>query len=147
MLTAQEGDTVTILCRGASYNNEQANLTGGDETASFVLGNHEILPGLERAVTGMAVGERKIVTVHPEEAYGIRYAHLVEEVSLDVLPDDLELSEGNHLETEAADGTRYKMTILQRRPNSVVLDANHPLAGETLTFQVELLTLDRPTLN
>jgi len=147
MLTAQEGDTVTILCRGASYSSEQASLTGEDETASFVLGNDEILPGLERAITGMAVGERKIVNVHPEEAYGIRRAHLVEEVSLDVLPNDLELSEGSHLEIEAADGTHYRMTIVQRGPDSVVLDANHPLAGETLTFQVELLTIDRPTLN
>ncbi len=147
MLKAQEGDTVTILCRGASPNGDQANPDAEDETASFVLGNHEVLPGLERAITGMAVGERKIVTVHPEEAYGIRRTQLVEEVSLDVLPEDLDLSEGNHLEIEAADGTYYRMKIIQRRPTSVVLDANHPLAGQTLTFQVELLTLDRPTLN
>lgn len=147
MLKAQEGDTVTILCRGTSRNNEGANVTGDDETASFVLGNHEVMPGLERAITGMEIGERKIVTVHPEEAYGIRRAHLVEEVSLDVLPNDLDLAEGSLLEIEAADGSRYRMTIVQRGPDSITLDANHPLAGETLTLQVELLALDRPTLN
>ena len=147
MLKAQEGDTVTIICRGTSHNTSQAELSDEDETASFVLGDHEVLTGLERAITGMTVGERKFVTIHTEEAFGIRRSHLVEEVSLDVLPTDLDLSEGNHLEIEAADGTHYRMTIIQRGPESVVMDANHPLAGETLTFQVELLALDRPTLN
>lgn len=147
MLRAQEGDTVTIIYRGTSQDGSPFDPAEDEETTRFVLGDHEVLPGLERAIAGMVVGERKIVTIPPEEAYGVHLPRLVEEVPLDVLPASLDLQVGNQLEVESADGTRYRMIIRRRDQETIVLDANHPLAGQTLTFQLELLELDRPTLN
>jgi peptidylprolyl isomerase len=147
MLRAQEGDTVTITYRGTLEDGSAFDVAEDGETTSFVLGDNEIIPGLERAITGMEIGERKTVTIPPEEAYGIRLPRLVEEVPLEVLPRNLDLQVGNQLEVDAADGTRYRMVILKRDRDSVVLDANHPLAGQTLTFQLEVLEIDRPTLN
>ena len=147
MIRAQEGDTVTITYRGTLADGSAFDVAEEGETTTFVLGDNEVIPGLERAISGMEVGERKIVTIPPEEAYGVRLPRLVEEVPLEVLPGNLDLQVGNQLEVDSADGTRYRMIILKRDQNSVVLDANHPLAGQTLTFQLEVLEIDRPTLN
>jgi FKBP-type peptidyl-prolyl cis-trans isomerase 2 len=147
MARAQEGDTVTITYWGTLEDGSFFDASDEGETTRFVLGDNEVIPGLERAIAGMEVGERKTVTIPPEEAYGIRLPRLVEEVSLEALPDNLDLQAGNQLEVESADGTLYRMIILERGPESVLLDANHPLAGQTLTFRLELLEIDRPTLN
>lgn len=147
MTKAQEGDTVTIICQGSLEDGNRFDLSEESDTTSFVLGDNAVIPGLEKAISGMQVGERKIVTIPPEEAYGLRLSRLVEEVSLEVLPDGMEFRVGNQLEIELADGSLCRMVIIQKGPASVVLDANHPLAGHTLTFQIELLKLDRPTLN
>jgi FKBP-type peptidyl-prolyl cis-trans isomerase 2 len=147
MSIAQEGDTVTITYRGTLEDGSLFDVAEEEEVTRFVLGDNKVIPGLERAITGMEVGEQKTVTIPPEEAYGIRLPRLVEKVSLKALPDNLDLEVGNQLEIESADGTRIRMVILERGPESILLDANHPLAGQTLTFQLELLELDRPTLN
>ncbi len=147
MPIAQEGDTVTITYRGTLEDGSLFDVAEEEEETRFVLGDNKVIPGLERAITGMEVGEQKTVTIPPEEAYGIRLPRLVEKVSLKALPDNLDLEVGNQLEIESADGTRIRMVILERGPESILLDANHPLAGQTLTFQLELLELDRPTLN
>jgi peptidylprolyl isomerase len=147
MTRAQEGDTVTIVYRGTLADGSHFDSSADDEVTRFVLGDNEVIPGLERAIGGMEVGERKIVTIPPEEAYGLRLSRLVEEVSIDTLPKNLDLRIGNQLEVELADGSLCRMFIVKRGPDSVVLDANHPLAGKTLTFQVELLEVARPTLN
>lgn len=147
MLRAQEGDTVTIIYRGTLEDGSPLDPAEDGETTRFVLGDNEVLPGLERAIAGMEVGERKIVTIPPEEAYGVHLPRLIEEVPLEILPGSLDLQVGNQLEVESADGTYYRMVILKRDQETILLDANHPLAGQTLTFQLELLELDRPTLN
>lgn len=147
MTKAQEGDTVTIICQGTLEDGNHFDLSEESDMTRFVLGDNEVLPGLEKAISGMQIGECKTVTVPPEEAYGLRLSRLVEEVPLDVLPDGMEFRVGNQLEIELADGSLCRMVIVQKGPESIVLDANHPLAGQTLTFQIELLKLDRPTLN
>jgi len=147
MTKAQEGDTVTIICQGIPEDEHSFDLSEQSETTRFVLGDNEVIPGLEKAISGMEIGERKTVTIPPEEAYGLRLSRLVEEVSLDVLPDGMDFRVGNQLEIELVDGSLCRMVIIKKGPESVVLDANHPLAGRTLTFQIELLELDRPTLN
>ena len=109
----------------------------------FILGENEVLPGMEIAVLGMAVGDRKTVTIPPEHGYGVRQQKLVEEVSREALRLDL----GGQLEAVAADGTAHQLVVVEIGEQKVTLDGNHPLAGKSLILQIELVSIDRPTIN
>ena len=147
MNKAQEGDTVTITFQGSLADGSVFDSSGEDDPLSFVIGDNEVLPGLELAVTGMQVGDQKTVTVPPEQGYGVHQQKLVEIVDIDALPQDLELTPGTRLEVTAEDGSTFQMEIISRDQHTVTLDANHPLAGKQLILQIEVVSIDRPTLN
>ena len=139
MNRAQEGDTVTITFQGLLDDGSVFDASDDNDPLSFVLGENEVLPGLELAVLGMEVGDQKTVTVPPEQGYGVHQQKLVEVVDIDALPKDLTLAVGGRLEVTAADGTVFQMEIMNRDEKTVTLDANHPLAGKDLTFDIELV--------
>ncbi|MBW2689796.1 MAG: peptidylprolyl isomerase [Deltaproteobacteria bacterium] len=147
MNQAQEGDTVTVTFQGVL--DDGSIFDASDESAplTFVLGDNEVLPGLELSVLGMKVNDQKTVIIPPEQGYGIRQSRLVEEVSIEALPKDLDLNVGGQLEVTAEDGTIFQLFIIKRNDQTVILDANHPLAGRSLTLQIEVVSIDRPTLN
>jgi peptidylprolyl isomerase len=147
MNRAQDGDTVTVTFQGVLEDGSVFDSSDESEPLTFMLGANEVLPGFERAVAGMEVGEEKTVTVPPEEGYGIHQPRLIEEVALEALPDNLDLRVGNQLEVTAENGTKFRLLIINRDEDSITLDANHPLAGRTLTFRIEVLSIDRPTIN
>ena len=147
MPKAQEGDTVTVIYQASLEDGSVFDAAEEDEPLVFVIGEGDVLPGFENAVLGMQVGERKIVKVPPEEGYGMREPRLVDEVAIDNLPKGLSLKVGNQLEVTSEDGTQYRLQVVDLADDRVTLDANHPLAGHSLTFQIELLFIDRPTIN
>ena len=147
MSRAQDGDKVTVSFQGVLEDGSVFDSSEEEGPFTFVLGDNEVLPGFERAVAGMEVGEQKTVTVPPEEGYGVHQERLVEEVDIETLPGDLDLQVGNQLEVTAEDGSKFKLLIISHDTSTVTLDANHPLAGRTLTFQIELMVIDRPTIN
>jgi len=147
MNKAQEGDTVTITFQGLLDDGSVFDASDDNDPLSFVLGENEVLPGLELAVVGMEVGDQKTVTVPPEQGYGVHQKKLIEVVDIDALPKGLTLAVGDRLEVTAADGTVFQMEIMTRDEQTVTLDANHPLAGRTLILQIEVVSIDRPTLN
>ncbi len=95
----------------------------------------------------MEVGDQKTVSIPPEQGYGVHQQKLVEVVEIEALPKDLELNVGEKLEVTAEDGTTFQMEIINRDEQTVTLDANHPLAGRQLILQIEVVSIDRPTLN
>ena len=147
MNKAQDGDKVTITFQGVLDDGSVFDQSDEADPLIFVLGDNEVLPGMEIAVQGMQVGDQKVVTIPPEQGYGVRQPELVEEVSLSALPEDLELHVGGKLEVTAEDGTVFQLVIIKKGSDTVTLDANHPLAGRSLTLQIELVSIDRPTLN
>lgn len=147
MPKAQEGDTVTVIYQASLEDGSVFDAAEEDDPLIFVLGDGDVLPGFENAVLGMQVGERKIVQVPPEEGYGLHEERLVDKVSLDALPKGVPIKVGNQLEITSEDGTQYRLQVVQVDNDRVTLDANHPLAGHSLTFQIELLAIDRPTIN
>ena len=143
----QDGDTVTITYQGTLDDGSIFDESGEGDPLVFVVGENEVLPGMEIAVLGMAAGDQKTVTVPPEQGYGVRQPRLVEKVAINKLPDGLELQVGGQLEVTAEDGTAFQLLIVEKNSDTVTLDANHPLAGRPLTLQIELVSIDRPTLN
>lgn len=147
MNKAQEGDTVTVTFQGLLEDGSVFDACDESDPLTFVLGNNEVLPGMELAVMGMQEGDQKTVVLPPEQGFGARRPHLVDEVAIAALPRHLALKVGDRLEVEAEDGTAFKLLIIDRSEETITLDANHPLAGRSLTLQIEMVTISRPTLN
>lgn len=147
MNRAQEGDTVTVAYQGVLDDGRVFDESSDSAPLTFVLGENEVLPGMEMAVLGMEVGGRKTVTIPPEQGYGVRQTKLVEEVNIDALPEGIHLDVGGQLEVTAADGKAFQLVIVKLDEQKVTLDGNHPLAGMPLILQIELVSIDRPTLN
>ena len=119
---------------------ELVESTDDDGPIEFLQGYQEIIPGLEQAVIGMSVGQEKDVVVEPEDGYGEYDAEAVEEVPLDIFPDDMDLSLGMPVELydEESDET-VEGYITEVRTDTVLIDMNHPLAGETLAFHIKVM--------
>ncbi len=147
MNKAQEGDKVTVTYQGVLDDGIIFDESDDSAPLSFILGENEVLPGMEIAVLGMEVGDRKTVTIPPEQGYGVRQPKLVEEVKIEALPRNLKLDLGGQLEVTAADGTAHQLIIVGLDKQKVILDGNHPLAGRSLILQIELVSIDRPTIN
>ena len=125
---------------------ELVESTEDDGPIEFLQGYGEIIPGLETALYGMVVGQEKEVTVDPEDGYGEYDSEAFEEVPLEIFPEDMDLSLGMPVELydEDADET-VEGFISEIRTDTVVVDLNHPLAGEVLNFSVKVVGLRPPT--
>jgi FKBP-type peptidyl-prolyl cis-trans isomerase SlyD len=110
----------------------------GREPLKVTQGKHELVPGLEKAIEGMAAGEKKNVTVAPPEAYGTVDPKAFQEVDKNMVPADAR-KVGTQLEGTTADGRKVFPRISEVKNDTVVLDFNHPLAGKTLHFDVKVL--------
>ena len=107
----------------------------------FTIGEGNVIPGFERAVIGMAVGEEKTVTIPVEDAYGERMEQMVAQVPRTDLPADLTPEVGMQLEVTQEDGHNFPVLITEVTDATVTLDANHPLAGRALTFDLRLVEI------
>jgi peptidylprolyl isomerase len=107
-----------------------------------MVGSGQVIPGFEKAIEGMKVGEKKTVTIPAAEAYGPHLDDMVVEVSRDKLPSDIEPKVGQMLSATGQNGEAIRFTITGISDNgTVTLDANHPLAGKDLTFDIELVKI------
>lgn len=107
----------------------------------YLHGYGEILPGLEKALTGKAIGDTLTLTLAPEDAYGPYDEEDFEEIDLDDIPDGANLQVGMVVEVEDEDGYSYTATVAEISDGVVTLDFNPPLAGKTLTYAVEVLAI------
>lgn len=139
MTQAKAGDTVRIHYRGTLDDGSEFDSSAGRDPLEFTVGGGQVIPGFENAVAGMAVGESKTVTIPPEEAYGQKNPGMVHEVPRGEIPDNIPLHPGAMLSASDGQGQQMQLTVVEAGEETVKLDANHPLAGKELTFE---LTLD-----
>jgi FKBP-type peptidyl-prolyl cis-trans isomerase SlyD len=111
------------------------------EPLEFLQGQRQIIPGLEQSLYGMMLGDEKDVEVAPADAYGESDPDAVELVDRDVFPPDLSLTPGMALRMRDSSGQALEAYVAEVRPDGVLLDFNHPLAGETLFFRVKIAAL------
>ena len=141
MTQAKNGDKVTVHYTGKLADGSIFDTSVGEEPLVFTLGEGELIEGFEEGILNMSVGEKKTVTIAPEKAYGEPQEDMVLEIPLAEMPPDLELEVGDELELTNEDDEPMIVTVSQLTDDYVTLDANPPLAGETLTFELELLTI------
>ncbi len=140
MQRAKPGDTVRVHYTGTLGNGTVFDSSRGGEPLEFVLGKGQVITGVNDAVTGMQVGEEKTVTVAAEDAYGPHRNELTVTVGRDQFPDEIQPAVGQQLQMTRA-GEAFRVTVQEVAGDAVVLDANHPLAGEDLSFALELVEI------
>ncbi len=137
---AKKGDTVSVNYRGFLDNGSDFDSSYGKEPIEFTLGDGQLIPGFEIAVYGMRIGEKKTIHIHPAEAYGDHLPELVKVVDRQYMPAQLDIQVGQQLQIGEGEEMAI-VTIAEVTENEVKLDANHPLAGQPLNFEIELVNI------
>jgi peptidylprolyl isomerase len=141
MSQAKSGDSVKIHYTGTLDDGTQFDSSAGRDPLAFELGTGQVIPGFDKAVDGMAVGESKSVNIPAEDAYGPHHEQMIQEVPRDALPADLEPTEGMSLQAQGPDGQVVNLVITAIKDESITVDGNHPLAGKALNFDIELVSI------
>jgi FKBP-type peptidyl-prolyl cis-trans isomerase 2 len=142
-MNAKKGDTVKIHYTGKMEDDTVFDSSENREPLQFTIGEGKIIPGVEQAVLGMAPGESKIVKVTSKQAYGPHRSDLVVELERKEFPKHIVLAEGKILRFKQPDGSLRDVKIKKITQDMVILDANHPLAGENLVFDILLLEISK----
>lgn len=143
MSQATNGSVVRINYTGKLTNGTvfDTSKVDGREPLSFRLGQNQVLPKLEAEIIGMSVGEKKTVAVDANDAYGPHQKKAIQKIPRSEIPDGVDLTVGNNLQATGHDGEIVPLRVLAANEETVTLDANHPLAGHNLTFEIELIEI------
>mgnify|MGYP003146916264 FL=1 len=141
MTQVKTGDTVHIHYTGTLNDGTTFDSSEGREPLTFEVGSGQIIPGLDSAIPGMTVGDKKAVNVACDDAYGQMNPAMRQDVPRADIPAEIPLEVGSRLQMQTQDGQVIPVTVAAVEEESVTLDANHPLAGEDLTFNIELVKI------
>lgn len=142
MSQAKSGDSVKIHYTGTLDDGTQFDSSAGREPLAFTLGSGQVIPGFDKAVEGMTVGDNKSVNIPAEDAYGPHNAQMVQDVPRSALPEDLAPKVGMGLQAQGPDGQVANLVVTAVADESITVDGNHPLAGKALNFDIELVSID-----
>ena len=143
MKEAQVGDLVSVHYTGKLTNGEVFDSSKDRDPLEFTLGNKKLLGEFEEGVIGMKPGETKSLTLNPEQAFGDRREDLVLELPKNEFPQHITPSVGLQLKVNSASGDNLTVVITEVGDDSVTLDGNHPLAGQTIVFDIELIEIKK----
>ena len=141
MTEVTSGATVRIHYTGTLEDGTVFDSSDGRDPLEFTVGSGMIIPGLDKALPGMSVGETKKVTIAPEEAYGPRQDDALLEVPRGDIPAEIPLEVGLQLQMTGPQGQPVPVTVVELTEDTVTLDANHALAGQTLIFDFEVVSV------
>ena len=141
MSKAKNGDKVKVHYTGKFEDGEVFDSSLEREPLEFTIGKGQVISGFEQAVEGMSPGETKTTDIPPEKAYGPRHEEMVTEVEKNRFPADMDPQVGQRLQLRQVDGKTIRVTITNVSESMVTLDANHPLAGKNLTFDIKLVEI------
>ncbi len=134
----KNGDTVKVDLYGKFEDGTVFDSSAGRDPMEFTIGQGQVIPGFENAIVGMELGDAKTTTIQASDAYGEHNKELLLVVERNKLPQDLNPSVGEQLELRRPDGQAILVTIAEVSDASITLDANHPLAGKNLVFDIQL---------
>jgi peptidylprolyl isomerase len=139
---ASDGDTVSVHYTGTLQDGTVFDTSRGKDPLTFTIGAGQMITGFDNAVRGMKVGEIKTVTLSPEEAYGQYRNDLIVELDRSQFPESMTLTIGQKVPLQNSSGQQFTAVIITINDSTVTLDANHELAGKTLTFEIELISIN-----
>lgn len=141
MSAATVGDKVRVHYTGKLEDETVFDSSEGRDPIEFTLGSGEVIPGFEQAVVGMEPGDEKTATIPAVEAYGERQEDLVVALERSSMPEEFEPEPGQELQMRDRSGNSFVVRVVEVGDEEVTVDANHPLAGETLNFEIELVEI------
>jgi peptidylprolyl isomerase len=141
MQQVKKGDKVKVHYHGRLDNGETFDKSEGREPLEFEVGSGMVIKGFDDGVTGMAVGDKKTVNIPFDDAYGPRNPEMIIEMPKERFPKDMEIEVGMPLGMSDGQGQQFQVIITEIKEEVVMLDANHPLAGHDLTFDLELVEI------
>ncbi len=134
---AQQGDTVRVHYTGRLETGEVFDSSDGGDPLEFQVGAGQVIPGFDEGVSGMNIGDKKTVEIEADDAYGPRVQQLIQSVAREGMNLDAEPEAGMNLVMQLPDGNQIPVAITEVTETHVTLDANHPLAGQKLIFDIE----------
>ncbi|MEO6547201.1 MAG: FKBP-type peptidyl-prolyl cis-trans isomerase [Ferruginibacter sp.] len=141
MEQVKEGDVVKVHYTGKLTSGEQFDSSAGREPLEFTVGAGMMIKGFDAAMPGMAVGDKKTITILPEDGYGQKSEEAIIEFPKENVPEDMKLEPGMSLTLSNQEGQPVPVVVVEVRENIIVLDANHFLAGQELVFDIELVEI------
>jgi peptidylprolyl isomerase len=141
MSEVKTGDTVQVHYTGKLETGELFDTSRERDPLQFTLGSGQLIPGFENAVIGMNIGDVKTIQIPSQEAYGPYMEEMKMTVDKAKIPEDMELQVGMGLTLRGADDRKLNVTVIDIAENTVTMDANHPLAGKDLIFDIELVKI------
>jgi len=142
MTEVKSGDTVSIHYKGTLGDGSTFDSSDGRDPLEFVVGSGQIIPGLDKAIPGMVVGDKKVVEIPCAEAYGEANPENRQAIPREQIPAEIPLEVGLTLQMQSPDGQHVMpVTVVELTEAEVTLDANHALAGKDLTFAIELISI------
>ncbi len=145
MAQAKAGDTVKVHYTGTLTNGQIFDSSKTREPLEFTLGSGMVIPGFDAAVTGLSPGESVTQTIPSSEAYGPYQEEMVAAIERENIPADFELEVGQRLQMQVPNGEAMAVTVTDIQGDTITLDGNHPLAGQDLTFELELVAIAETT--
>lgn len=139
MSQAGMGNTVRVHYTGKTADGKVFDSSSGGDPIEFKIGERKVIPGFEEAIIGMEVGATRTAEIPPEKAYGQRQDHLIVQIDRDRVPADLNPQVGKQVELRGAEGEAKLAVVTEVSAKAVTVDANHPLAGHSLTFDLQLV--------
>ncbi len=141
-MKTKNGDKVKVHYTGKLEDGEVFDSSRDRKPLEFTVGEGNVIPGFDKAVLDMEIGEQKSVEIAPDEAYGPRREELVVDVERSEFPSHIEPSIGQRLQMQQPEGGTVNLVITDMNDETITLDANHPLAGRTLLFEVEMMEIE-----
>lgn len=139
MKRAAVGNTVRVHYKGTLADGTEFDNSAGSAPMQLTIGSGEVITGVEDAIVGMTEGDTKRVTLQPIDAYGPHVPELVHVVDRNRIPAEIDLGVGKTLQAVDQSGNQMRLKVVAVSDDKVTLDANHPLAGEAITFELKLV--------
>jgi FKBP-type peptidyl-prolyl cis-trans isomerase 2 len=137
--SVKAGDMVAVHYTGKLADGSVFDSSRNREPLKFVLGERHVIPGFEKAVLGMTTGETKTANIPADDAYGQHQPEMVVQFDREKIPPEIDVQVGQELQVQTTSGQALPARVVDTSEANVTLDANHPLAGQDLTFDIELV--------